>query len=345
MSGRDRMWWLLFALWALVNLPAALRPEQRGVGRIDFLTYRRAADALVRGDSPYASVEESQRIWRLFHSNENELLAAAARGAGQAQLREQQARPPQPGPYLYPPTLALLVAGLLVCGPAFSTLSLLSVAGFAWLWLRWANAGGATLLWLVGSWYLLTTAAGGNVELLLLFAALMAARWLWDSRPLWPAPPIAFVLLVKPFYALFFVGFGVFLLAACAGRRRHVLRTLSIAAAATAALVVLEVVRWGPHLRLATLDYLRRALDYQWFALPPNEQTPMSAWNRTAMQALANTGLRPAAAQWAAYGLWLLLVGVTAWLLWRWAAPLPFSLTFGLAFVLLYWARPVGWTF
>src|SRR5947208_3150645 len=71
----------------------------------------------------------------------------------------------------------------------------------------------------------------------------------------------------------------------------------------------------------------------------------MSAWNRTAMQALVNAGAPPASAQWIAYGLWLVLAGATALLLWRRAAPLPFSLTFGLAFVLLYWARPVGWTF
>jgi len=40
--------------------------------------------------------------------------------------------------------------------------------------------------------------------------------------------------------------------------------------------------------------YLAHTLDAQWFVLPVAAQTPMSAWNRTPLQALIALGL-PAA--------------------------------------------------
>jgi hypothetical protein len=118
-------------------------------------------------------------------------------------------------------------------------------------------------------------------------------------------------------------------------------RPLALSAALTLGLVALEVARWGESLRAATLDYLRHALDYQWFALPVAEQAPMSAWNRTPMQGLVNLGVPPDTAQWAALALWFLPVVVTLW--WARGRPLGFPLAFALAFALLYWGRPVGW--
>jgi hypothetical protein len=128
------------------------------------------------------------------------------------------------------------------------------------------------------------------------------------------------------------------------------LGALAVPAIGVAVLIGLDVARWGPYLRAATLDYLTHPLAYEWYALPLAEQTPMSAWNRTAMQALVNAGMPAAAAQAVAGALWLLLLGATVVVLWRRGGPaprasIPFPLAFAVAFVLLYWARPVGWTF
>jgi hypothetical protein len=354
----------VLAAWLAVQLPAALGPGPGGVYRVDFLTYWRAADALAAGGNPYGTPEASRAVWRRFHADESELLAGAARGQGTAVLQEQQARPASPGPYLYPPTLASLVAQLDLTGPAFSLLSLGAVAGFAVLWLSLAGLGGWWLLLLAGSWDLLASVVGGNVELLVLCLALVAARLLWAERArvsIWAAPPMALVLLVKPFYALLFLGLGALRLgAAPRGGRGRTLVALVAPGAAAALLVGAEVARWGPGLRAEALGYLGHALEYQWYALPLDEQTPMSAWNRTAMQALVSTGAPPGGAQAAAYGLWVALTGVTVGVVGvtrrraerpvghlprPGAPPLPFALAFGVSFVLLYWARPVGWTF
>jgi hypothetical protein len=116
----------------------------------------------------------------------------------------------------------------------------------------------------------------------------------------------------------------------------------ALAAAIALGLIALEVYRWGPSLRAATREYLLQPMEYQWFGLPVEEQTPMSLWNRTPMQALVSAGLPPATAQMAALALWLLFLAITLRRAWR--APLTFPLAFALSFLLLYWGRPVGWT-
>jgi hypothetical protein len=337
--------WLLFGLSLLVWLPIFESLAAQGRAPVDFLAYRRAADALARGEPLYPPPADSQRIWRSFHQLDVDVRAAAARGQGRETLGEALARPQQPGPYVYPPTLALLVEQLQIGPIAFGILLVASVFGFGWLWLEGAGARSAWLWLIVLSWDVHASLSGGNVELLLLFGALLAARLLWDRRPLATAPVIALVVLVKPFYALFFVAFGALQLASRPTAVVTTLRSSTLSVGAALALIALEVARWGERLRAEAVDYLLHALEHQWLVLPVAEQTPMSAWNRAPVQGLVETGLSASAAQLAALGLWLALLAITAWRA-VWRAPgtqISFPLAFALAFALLYLGRPVGW--
>jgi hypothetical protein len=337
-----RPWWALLhwtccALWLLAQWLIVVGIARQGQRPVDFLAYERAATAVARGTSPYGTPELAQAVWRRFHAQDAAIRGAATLAEGRALARAQLAAGQEPGPYLYPPTLALLLGQLRIGPVAFGALVALAIAAFAALWLR-ATGHSAAWLWLViASWDVLASSLGGNVELILLGATLSAAWLLW---PPYAAPLIALVALIKPFYALFFVAFGALLFTAHPAPRRAA-RSLAAAAALALALAALEVARWGGPLRAATVDYLRHALGYQWFALPVAEQTPMSAWNRTPMQGLVNLGVPADVAQWAALTLWPLPLGVTLW--WARGRPLGFPLAFALAFVLLYWGRPVGW--
>jgi hypothetical protein len=336
--------WLIFVVSLLVWVPIFGSLAEQGQVPIDFLAYRRAADALERGESPYPEPAESQRIWRYFHQIDGEIRAAAVDGRGQETLREILARPQQPGPYIYPPTLALLVSQLRIGGTAFGILLLVSVLGFGWLWLRSTGAGPAWLALIFASWDVLASLSGGNVELLLLFATLLASRLLWDRLPLAAAPLIALVVLIKPFYVLAPVAFGALQLAGRPTAIRSTLRSLALAAGAALALVAVEIARWGGALRTEAMGYLLQALDHLWLVLPVAEQTPMSAWSRVPLQGLVNAGLAVSTAQEVAFGGWGVLLAITVLVVWRArSAELPFSLLFALSFVLLYLGRPVGW--
>ena len=86
--------------------------------------------------------------------------------------------------------------------------------------------------------------------------------------------PIALIVLVKPFYALFFMSFGLLLWTHARERR-----ALPIAAVRTLALTGLEVLRWGDELKGEALAYVADANASSWLTLPLEEQTPMSIWN------------------------------------------------------------------
>ncbi len=146
----------------------------------------------------------------------------------------------------------------------------------------------------------------------------------------------------KPFYALFFVAFGVVLLLAGGEPRRATLRTLGVVTGLVLVLLAGEVIRWGPALRGDAVRYLAHTLDAQWFVLPVAQQATMSAWNRTPLQALIALGLPAAPAQFVAALVWLAALGASAWLV-R-GRRLLFAPAVALAFVLLYLGRPVGWT-
>ena len=178
--------------------------------------------------------------------------------------------------------------------------------------------------------------------------ALVAARLLWPPRPFGPAAVplaavlVAFVVLAKPFYVLFFIAFGVVLLLAGGEPRRATRRTLGAVSGLVLALLAGEVIRWGPALRGDAVRYLTYTLDAQWVVLPVTQQTPMSAWNRTPLQALIALGLPAAPAQLVAGLVWLAALTASAWVV-RDRRP-SFAQAFALAFALLYLGRPVGWT-
>jgi hypothetical protein len=216
------------------------------------------------------------------------------------------------------------------------------VFGFAWIWLKTTGMKAVWLLLIVCSWDIFAAASGGNVELVLLAASLAAAWLLWSAQPVLAAPLMAFVVLVKPFYALFFAAFLVILLSSRSVGTRPRARALAGTAVLTLALVGLEAYRWGPALRAGALDFMMNSLAHQWFVLPVAEQTPMSIWNRTPMQGLINAGVPARLALFGALSLWLGFAGVTAWRVWNRGVGFPQA--FALAFVLLYWGRPVGWT-
>jgi len=157
---------------------------------------------------------------------------------------------------------------------------------------------------------------------------------------------VAFVVLAKPFYVLFFVAFGLVLLLAGSEPRRATLRTMSAVAGLVLVLLAGEVIRWGPTLRGDAVRYLAHTLDAQWFVLPVAQQTPMSAWNRTPLQALIALGLPAAPVQLVAGLVWLAALGASAWLVRgrRLSFAPAFASAFALAFALLYLGRPVGWT-
>lgn len=335
--------WSLFAVWLLVSIALVAGSAERGAVPIDFLAYQRAAEAIANGQSPYATAGESREIFRSFHRLELELQAAQALGEGEGFLREFAARPQQPGPYVYPPTLALLINQFNLDGVAFTAVILASVLGFVLIWFRATGAHAGWLLLVIGSRDLFATLQGGNVELVLLFATLAAARLLWDHRLIWATPLIAFVVLIKPFYALFFVAFLLLRAMQPRGSERESPRALMEATGILLMLLAAELYRWEPNLRAEALAFYLNAGDAMWTALPLAEQSPLSAWNRTPFQGLINLGLTSLPAQVAALGLWGLFLGVSLWLARRTA--LTFPLAFGLALTLLYWGRPAGYGF
>lgn len=317
--------------WAALQLAIAWKVQTQEQGPIDFLSYQIAAEKIAHGTSPYATASANLAIWRAYHRLEE-------------QLREPRppAPPVTPGPYLYPPTLALLIAETGVGAVGFASLIVVSVFGFAWIWLKATGMSALWLLLIVSSWDIFAAASGGNVELVLLSATLAACRLLWSAQPLLAAPLMAVVLVVKPFYALVFAGFALIVLSSRpVGNRPH-FRSIVGAAVLTLALLALEAHRWGPVLRAETVDFMSNSLAHQWFVLPVAEQTPMSMWNRTPMQGLVNAGVPARLALWGAFVLWLIFLAWTGWRVRH--RPVTFAQAFALAFVLLYWGRPVGWT-
>jgi hypothetical protein len=323
--------WLLVIGWSALQLLIARELYVQQRGPIDFLTYEIAAEKVARGESPYATVADDLATWRAYHRLEE-------------QVRNPDTPEPlvRPGPYLYPPTLALLVAQTGIGPVGFAAVLVVSVVAFARMWLHATAMPRVGLLLVVLSWDIFAAVSGGNVELMLLAASMVAARLLWSAQWLLAIPFIAFVLLVKPFYVLFFATFVMMLLVARPLPGGPRLGQLGAAGVLTFLLVGFEVFRWGPDLRAEALAFMRGGIEHHWFLLPVGEQTPMSIWNRTLMQGFVNAGVSPAVAFAASLVLWCALAGMTVWRSSK--QPVGFATTFALGFVLLYVVRPVGWT-
>ena len=335
--------WCFFLVWLLLLAAFFMWLTARGQSPIDYLAYQRGVDAIERGKSPYLSPAQSRALFRSFHQMETELLAAHARGEGREFMNALAAGPQQPGPYIYPPTLALLISQLHITPLIFSGLLMLSILGFVVLWFNATRAHSGWLLLVIGSRDVLATLHGGNVELMLLFFALLAARLLWDQRLIPAAPLIALVLLIKPFYALFFVAFMILQSLSPVAGPRPAPRALILSGVVMLVMMSAEIYRWGPELQAETLGFYLNATDRLWTALPVSEQSPLSVWSRTPLQGLINLGLPVLLAQVVALGLWMLFGGVTLWQARR--ASLSFPMVYALALTLLYWGRPAGYGF
>ncbi len=341
--------WILFGGSFLLLTLAMVSRRQSDPLPPDLATYVRAAERIQRGEQLYLTPAATQAIWRAIH---------AIVPVNSIEQPEAAARNNIPGPYLYPPTLALWYQRFGLTPVSWIWFCLAAVIGFAILWLGTLDdrARGLQLFTASRSWWLLLVLCSvavfsmigtGNVESLLLFLTLLAARLLWSYQRLWTAPIagllIALVVLVKPFYALFFVAFGLLVVATSVGETRRIWRYLTVTAACTWGAIFLDLWSWGAVLRQQAFVYLGNALAYQSYALPLAEQTPVSIWNRTAMQGLVALGIAAPTAQQLALLLWGIGLGSTVWIL-R-GRRLPFGLTFALALLLLYWGRPVGWGF
>ena len=302
----------------------------------DWLTYERATQALSQQEEIYPTVQEARATWLQIHRLEAELTQTGSATSALQRI----------GPYLYPPTLALLIARTQLYPTLWIAALSLALLSFTALWLRATQAAGRGVLLVVGALSSTLAIAAGNVELLLLTATLGAA-WLWWQQKVWwaVAGMIALTLLIKPFYALFWISWTLVWLATIdkiappALARRYMFRVGLL----TILLIALEVTLWEPAIRGAAFAYFSDALAYQWFTLPLAQQTPMSIWNRTFMQALINAGVGAEAAQ---IGSWLLWgVGTLITVRRVRESTLTFSTAFALCFVLLYMGRPVGWGF
>ncbi|RIK39931.1 MAG: hypothetical protein DCC55_16525 [Chloroflexi bacterium] len=337
--------WLLLIVWYLLPTMAVIGQMGRGEPPpADLATYLRAAGRLRAGQPLYATPAEAQQIWLSIHALERANYLADDAAAAAANI---------PGPYVYPPVLAIWLYWLNFSPAVCMVLLFLAILSFSTLWFYSARAGPGDsvipyssrwLLLVVGSWpvlSLLTTA--GNVEPVLLFAALVAAWALWRGHALWSAPLIAFVVMVKPFYALFFVAFGLLALVNPDQNRWALLGVLTRSAMITLIVVVVTVVMWGRALWLPTWHFIANALEHHWLVLPVEQQTPLSIWNRTPLQGLVNWGVEPQLAQQLSLGLWVIALLVTLWTCV--GRRLTFPLTFALALVLYYWGRPIGWAF
>lgn len=325
--------WMLFIGWYLgVALLLIGQIVNERLPPIDYQAYHDAAGAIEQGEAIYLSPDATQQIWLRMHQYETDVLN------GQIQAGDRRIA----GPYVYPPTLALWLVRLRLNAVSFVLVLLLSIYGFGWLWLKRSSAGAWWLGLVIGSWDVLFSFSFGNVELLLLFLALLAAWLIWRRQAIWAAPLMTLTVLVKPFFAFFFVSFGLLTLAVQPGQRLKELKRLMTAAAVVLVFLALEVIGWGADLRAQAAVYLSEAVSYQWLVLPLDQQTPLSIWNRTALQGLVNAGMPAQSAQFVTLGLGVLLTGLT--LVRVWGRQLSFAAIFAPAFVLLYWLRPVGWT-
>ncbi len=326
---------VVFAWLALLGAVAVAQAQQ-GQPPVDFLAYQSAAEAIAQGRTPYFSPGEARARWLEMHALEAKLLAAYAAGRGAEAFREVASGPQLPGPYVYPPSLALTLEQLGVTAVAFTALVLASIAVFFALWLKETRMAPRGLLLGVASLEVTASAVGGNVELILLTLSLVACWLCWHARPIAAAPFIAAVGLVKPFYVVLPLAFVALKWVADRSNLRRALLALALAAA----LALVEAARWGAALRADALAFFAAADDASWLALPVQLQTPMSAWNRTPLQLLVGlgAGVALALALTLATGLVLFVIAAR-----RVRHGATFGGLFAIALLLLYWVRPVGW--
>ena len=122
----SRAWpWLLFIGWSALQIVIAAELDCQQRGPIDFVTYQIAARRVIAGASPYRSEANDLATWRAYHQLEQ-------------QLRDVDAPKPdvRPGPYLNPPTLALVLAYTGIGATGFAAVVVASVGMFSRIGLR-----------------------------------------------------------------------------------------------------------------------------------------------------------------------------------------------------------------
>jgi hypothetical protein len=332
---------LVVAGWTVVWVGIAITSIDSGIIPMDFQTYRVAAQAIYSGRDPYPSSSQSLLIWQSVHRFATQLPRSDGILMRFEELAQDTARPELHGPYLYPPTLAQVITLPGVDAKTFTLAAATSAAIFFLLWRRVSNCADWWVLTTLGSLDVVVLVGFGNVELILLLAALVAARLLWTRHPFLASPLITLTCVVKPFYLILFVSIALMDLLSQRRPTRLSLQMYTTAGFASLALGVIEVLRWGPALQQAALDFFLNSLSTQWFTLPADQQVPMSIWNRTALQGFVSAGMAPTASELAALATYSGALALTLIRI-RGARP-EFPVIFALGVTLLYWARPVGW--
>ncbi len=322
------LWWVVLALaLKAITLDAGTFP-------VDYRTYAAAAERAEAEGSPYVGADAARARWLEIHRATTAIFRLDPGG----ELPDGSIS----GPYLYPPTLALVLGPGRTAALVFVLVQAAVAAATCLAWLRLSGAGlGWWLVPAALSVDILAVFAGGNVEVLLIGGSLLASWLLWTGRGPWAAPVVAAVLLVKPQYGLLFVAFAC--LAMAAGGRRW--RPFLVAGAGAAALIALEFLRWPAAARADFLAYAASPSSLQYFALPPDQQWPMSLWNRASLQLFLGAGLPYGAAQALSLGIFAVLLAVSCRRLRRARAGFApvFAPLFALAYVLFLLTRPITW--
>ncbi|GAA5530091.1 hypothetical protein [Herpetosiphon gulosus] len=337
--------WLIFGAWVGFGYSIVQQNGQRGIQTVDFQSYALAAEQMQQQVSPYPAIAEAQAMWRSVHQWEQRMLNAPDLAAKLAVKAEYDQVGQIVGPYLYPPTLAAIVTSLQISSLGMAAILSIATLIFVAFWLYLTKQSSGWTIWVMLSMECLIGIVAGNIEFLLLLGSLVGGYWaLYHSR-IATALIIALMLLIKPFYGMFFGALALLAYCSLADQtaRHALLKRIASIAGLALGLIGLEIWRWDRALRDETFSYLTHTLEYQWFNFPAAEQSPMSMWNRTPLQGLINLGINANSAQILAIGLWLVVLGLIGWLVWH--KNLGFPMLYGLSLLLLYWGRPVGWSF
>ncbi|MEZ5004221.1 MAG: hypothetical protein R2730_14415 [Chitinophagales bacterium] len=327
------IWGIALFLWSMLTLGMIVDYHQNGKTPADCATYFHALEQYSKQLSPYNTIEASQAQWMSIHHLEEQVLSGSIDEFPGEKIS---------GPFLYPPTLLQLMQFLHLTPIGFLIGLLISLVLFSWLWIRLNKLSVWWLLFFLFSWDILASFTLGNIEIILLTCTLITAYGIYTKRVVRVAPLIAFIGLVKPFYVLFFVAFGLLLLANNDEDRTKNGRSMIPGAGVTLLLLIMGWLLWPGWIRPDVIDFLSNGTAHSWYILPLADQTPMSIWNRTFMQGLVSVGISASIAQICSLIAWCILTLISIRLVWN--KHLPFSILFAFSLLLFYWFRPVGWS-
>lgn len=322
------LWWMALAL--------LLKAITVDVGElpVDYRTYAIAAERIELTGSPYVGAPEVQAIWNNMHESAEVIFRPEAVPDGEVSVIS--------GPYLYPPSLALIIAQSGMDAIGFIVMLTVATVGLCIGWFR--TSRDASLLWLLpmaGSIDLIAIFLGGNVEIILITLSLTGCRLMWSGQAIWAIPVVAPVLLVKPHFALLFLAFGVM----WSLHERNVatrLMTGGVAVLGVLLIFYLEFQRWPADAQVDFLAYVSDPASRQYFSLPTDQQWPMRVWNRAPLQLLMNAGLGYQVSQTLVLGIYIILLVVSVNVL-R-GRQISFAIMFSIAYVLFMIGRPITWS-